>query len=77
MKGLSVRDAEKRASALNASSGETAKPSRPPEITEMEDKFRDKLGTKVIIEGSLEKGRIHVDYYSMDDLERLYEILGG
>jgi ParB family chromosome partitioning protein len=78
LRGLSVREAEKRASTLNASGEEMAKPpKRLPEITEMEDKFRDKLGTKVVIEGSLEKGRIHIDYYSMEDLDRLYEILGG
>ena len=80
-KGLSVREAEKRAAALNvtpAAAGETPKIKplkRAPEIDAMEEKFIDKLGTKVVIEGDLNKGRIHVDYYSMEDLERLYEIL--
>jgi ParB family chromosome partitioning protein len=81
-KGLSVREAEKRASALNITPEEqkaekTPPPKRPPEITEMEEKFIEKLGTKVTIEGGLEKGRIHIEYYSMEDLDRLYEILGG
>jgi len=82
-KGLSVREAEKRAAALNVPTveGETAaaktNPKRPPEITEMEEKFISKLGTKVSIDGGLDKGRIHIEYYSMEDLERLYEILGG
>ncbi|MDR0495431.1 MAG: ParB/RepB/Spo0J family partition protein [Treponema sp.] len=83
-KGLSVREAEKRADALNdAPTGETAikktasGTGRPPEIDSMEEKFIDKLGTKVIIDGSLNKGRILIDYYSMEDLERLYEVLGG
>jgi ParB family chromosome partitioning protein len=80
-KGLSVREAEKLAAALNvtpAAAGETPKikpKKRAPEIDAMEEKFIDKLGTKVVIEGDLNKGRIHVDYYSMEDLERLYEIL--
>jgi len=43
----------------------------------MEEKFIGKLGTKVIIDGDLSKGRIHIDYFSMEDLERLYDILGG
>jgi ParB family chromosome partitioning protein len=43
----------------------------------MEEKFIGRLGTKVVIEGNLRKGRIRIDYYSMEDLERLYEILGG
>ena len=80
-KGLSVREAEKRATALNIFPPDgiepPKKPKRPPEITEMEEKFIEKLGTKVSIDGSLEKGRIHIDYYSMQDLDRLYEILGG
>ena len=81
-KGLSVRDAEKRAAALNVTpaAGEApeTKPSkRAPELDAMEEKFIDKLGTKVVIEGDLNKGRIRVDYYSMEDLDRLYELLGG
>ena len=81
-KGLSVREAEKRAAALNVTpaAGEEAAPeAKPPkraaELNAMEEKFIDKLGTKVVIEGDLSRGRIHVDYYSMEDLERLYEIL--
>ena len=81
-RGLSVREAEKRASSLSAAPAaeettEKASPKRPPEIDAMEEKFIGRLGTKVVIEGGLNKGRIHIDYYSMEDLERLYEILGG
>jgi ParB family chromosome partitioning protein len=92
--GLSVREAEKSAAALNSDSAAVAgaktgaeapggdgakeKPAgRAPEIGAMEEKFISRLGTKVFIEGDLNKGRIHIDYYSMEDLERLYEILGG
>jgi ParB family chromosome partitioning protein len=35
-----------------------------------------RMGTKVIIKGDIKKGTILIDYYSMEDLERLYEILG-
>jgi ParB family chromosome partitioning protein len=81
-KGLSVRDAEKRVAALNAAPAageapEAKPPKRAAELDAMEEKFIDKLGTKVVIDGDLNKGRIHVDYYSMEDLDRLYEILGG
>jgi ParB family chromosome partitioning protein len=77
-KGLSVREAEKRASAAaSTTKGTAAKSSskRSPEIDAMEEKFIDKLGTKVVIEGNLDKGHIRVEYYSMEDLERLYEII--
>jgi len=83
--GLNVREAEKRASApsvgRSAAEGEktAAKPSavRPPEIVEMEERFIERLGTKVHIEGGPEKGRVYIEYYSMEDLDRLYGILGG
>ena len=80
---LSVREAEKRAAALNVENNDSRektavavkKVKRPPEVDAMEEKFINKMGTKVAIEGDLNKGRIHIDYYSMEDLERLYEIL--
>ncbi|MCL2065841.1 MAG: ParB/RepB/Spo0J family partition protein [Treponema sp.] len=82
---ISVREAEKRASAksANPSAKKTDKAAekkkaaaRAPEINDMEEKFIGKLGTKVTIEGDVNKGRIHIEYYSMEDLQRLYEILG-
>ncbi|MCL2127799.1 MAG: ParB/RepB/Spo0J family partition protein, partial [Treponema sp.] len=80
-KELSVREAEKKAAALNDAPAGGEKPEkaakRPPEIADMEEKFIERLGTKVNIEGGLEKGRIHIEYYSMDDLDRLYNIIGG
>ncbi|MDR0289500.1 MAG: ParB/RepB/Spo0J family partition protein [Treponema sp.] len=86
VKGLSVREAEKRAAAAHAAPTAETEPAaakqiphkkRAPEIDAMEEKFIGKLGTKVVIEGDMNKGRIHIDYYSMEDLERLYEVLGG
>jgi len=82
---VSVREAEKRASALNTDEGKekekvtvkkTAGKKRPAEIDVMEEKLISKLGTKVVIEGDSNKGRILIDYYSMEDLERLDEIIG-
>ena len=79
-KGFSVREAEKRAALLNDQGKKSKKtmPSingRSPELIAMEDKFLNRLGTKVKINGNLEKGTIEIDYYSMEDLDRLYEIL--
>ena len=81
---VSVREAEKRASVLNAEksggkkkavSGKGEK--QPPEMDAMTEKFISALGTKVVIDGDYNKGRILIEYYSMEDLERLYEILSG
>ena len=82
-KGLSVRDAEKRAASLSAGTSTGNKPQkfavkgRPQELGAMEEKFIAHLGTKVAIKGDLKKGTVVIDYYSMEDLDRLYEILGG
>jgi ParB family chromosome partitioning protein len=80
--GISVREAEKRAAALSVEkpgkekSAAKKNKGRPPEVDAMVEKFISRLGTKVVIDGDLNKGRILIDYYSMEDLERLYEILG-
>ena len=79
-KGLSVREAEKRAAALGSQNKKAQKIKakiRAPELDAMEEKFITCLGTKVVVNGNLDKGTIVIDYYSMDDLDRLYEILGG
>jgi ParB family chromosome partitioning protein len=88
-RGLSVREAEKRAAALNADAGTASNGSKPngaqpneaalrrdPELAAMEQRFIDRLGTKVAIKGDFKKGNIQIEYYSMDDLDRLLGILG-
>ena len=84
-KELSVRAAEKRAAEFNASRtisgiGKKSSPKtgkKDPELKTIEEKFIRTLGTKVTINGSLKRGRIEIDYYSMEDLERLYGILSS
>jgi len=79
--GISVREAEKRATQTNVEKPDGKKKlaksakERHPEVDAMTEKFISKLGTKVVIDGDLNKGRILIEYYSMEDLERLYEIL--
>jgi ParB family chromosome partitioning protein len=89
-KGLSVREAERRAVSLKgrkkepgegeAASGEersvaVATPAkRPPELVDIEEKLIEKFGTKVAIAGDLGRGSIRIDYYSMEDLDRLYNL---
>jgi ParB family chromosome partitioning protein len=79
-KKLSVREAEKRAAFFNGQKKDTPPgkkgPERAPELNAMEEKFLKRLGTKVKINGDENRGTIVIDYYSMDDLDRLYEILG-
>lgn len=52
----------------------------PPEsdcfMQDLQEKIQARLGTKVVIEGKGKQGRITIDYYDLDDLDRLLEILG-
>jgi ParB family chromosome partitioning protein len=73
--GLSVRQAEKLAADSKP------KPARPPErkdpnIVQLEDDLRRSLGTKVALRTSGPgKGKIEIEYYSLDDLERILGVL--
>jgi len=48
---------------------------RDPEFDAIEEKFRQALGTKVKLEGNFSGGSLKIDYYSMEDLDRLYNII--
>ena len=48
-----------------------------PELFDAQENMRARLGTKVKISGSEKKGKIVIEYFSKDDLERIYEIIGG
>ncbi len=72
------------AAALNKGSEESSSKEKDvlpqkqdPDLILMEQKFIEALGTKVSIQGGLDKGIIKIDYYSMDDLDRLYSIFVG
>lgn len=45
-------------------------------LEQLAQKIQQKLGTKVSMQGKGKKGRITIDYYNFDDLDRLLEIFG-
>jgi len=74
-RGLSVREAE-------VLSGKISKPpkvksNKDPQISSLEEKLIKNLGTKVRILNKGKKGKIEIEYYSLDELDRLLEILLG
>jgi ParB family transcriptional regulator, chromosome partitioning protein len=82
--GISVREAESMAGALNKGKKGTGKPvrggeassaRREPEIRDVEQRLIEKLGTKVELRGTAKKGRIEISYFSSEDLERLLDLL--
>ncbi len=56
-----------------------AKPEQPaaPRIADIEEALRDALKTKVQVTYGRNKGKLVIEFYSKDDLERLVEILCG
>jgi len=76
--GLSVREAETlgRKNASPHTSRSTRHSSRDPQIASLEEKLIQGLGTKVrLIHKSNKRGRIEIDYFSLEELDRLLEIL--
>jgi len=74
-KGLSVREAEALAGKLKNPAKEK-KARLGNELKSVEDKLRKSLGTKVSITATAKGGRIVIDYYSNEELDRILEKIG-
>lgn len=72
---LTVRDVENIIKHLNTPKTPTVVKEKSLEIKDFEDKIKRVFSTKVQIKGTDKKGKIVIDYYSKDDLERIYDIL--
>ncbi|MEG0448940.1 MAG: ParB/RepB/Spo0J family partition protein [Lysinibacillus sp.] len=74
---LNVRQVETLVQTLNDEvSRETEKPKRKDIFVEAkESQLRDYFGTNVQIKKAKNKGKIEIEFYSEDDLERILEIL--
>ncbi len=70
-KGLTVRDVEKQAAKRSQ------KRRVDPFVLEAEEKLQARLGTKVrITQSKSKKGKIIIQYYSLDDFERIIKKIG-
>jgi ParB family chromosome partitioning protein len=77
-KGLSVREAEalSKKSSVPSVSAQKSYISKDPHIASLENNLKQSLGTKVrLIHKGKKGGRIEIEYYSLDELDRLLEIL--
>lgn len=73
---LTVRDLEKEVEAILGNKKKKKLPKLPSdELQEFIGNLQRKLGTKVSVIGNDKKGRIYIDYYSQDDLDRIYDIV--
>lgn len=76
-KGLSVRETEAIVSkALAGTRKIPSKKDRDPNIMEIENRIQNILGTRVKIFHGKSRGRIQIEYYSNEDLNRLLDMFG-
>ena len=74
-KGLSVRQIEQ----ISSRHSKTRKPKshvQDADLRDLQEKLQNRLGTKVRIYHGKKRGRVEIEYYSIEDLERLLKLLG-
>lgn len=81
---MNVRDAEEMARIMNDGDGKVKikqkspkADNKDPNIKALEQQFIEKLGTKVEIKGTMEKGSVEISFFSKDDLNRIYYLICG
>lgn len=74
---LNVRQLEKLIQQLNDVPRETKKPDKKKDvfIKEQESFLRERFGTTVNIKQSKNKGKIEIEFFSKEDLDRILELL--
>jgi ParB family transcriptional regulator, chromosome partitioning protein len=75
--GLTVRQVENYIKNINNKKKDSTNESKKvnPYYKDIEDKLEGLLGTKVMINTKKNKGKIEIEYYSDDDLQRILDIL--
>ena len=78
--GLTVRETERLISEIaKGKSLEKQKPENKvvsdPYIADIKNKLEERFDTKVLISNKNNKGKIEIEYYSNDDLQRIMDIL--
>ncbi|MBI5417791.1 ParB/RepB/Spo0J family partition protein [Candidatus Poribacteria bacterium] len=77
-KGLSVRQTENLIKTLlsHKKQNEDKKVKEDLEIKDLENNLKKHFGTKVLIKSKGDKGILEINYFSLDDLRRILEIIG-
>ncbi len=82
-KGSSVREAERMARAWNSAarrevvSRETSPHPAKAELAAVEEQLRELFKTRVRVLYAEDRGRIEIEFYGQDDLNRILELIGG
>lgn len=76
-RNLTVRDVERTVSGRKRRTTPPKKPEFDPDLKAVEEDLVRALGTKVSIDGSRKKGTIKIQYFSLDELNRIYRKIKG
>jgi ParB family chromosome partitioning protein len=76
-KNLSVRDVEKMMTEKRRAPAHRKPQELDPDLQALQEEFIKILGTKVSISGNSEKGIIRLYYFSLEDLNRIFEKIKG
>jgi ParB family chromosome partitioning protein len=72
-RALSVRASETFCRKFTGRKAKT-RPGKTPEMEDLEQRLTRSLGTKVRVHHGKKRGRIEIEYYSLDELDRLLEL---
>jgi len=73
-KGLSVREAEFFAEVQSLQAKQKKQTTKDEHVVRLEDELQHLFGTKVQVMHGKKRGKIQIEYYSLDDLERVISI---
>ena len=74
--GFSVRQVERLVKKINEPREPSEKPLQDPNIRAAVGELESALGTRVrIVEKGEQRGRIEIEYYSQEELQRIYELI--
>ena len=76
-KALSVRNTEKLVTKMKERPPRTQRHLEDPDLKALQEEMLKVLGTKVLISGSRTKGVLKIFYFSLDDLNRIYDRVKG
>jgi ParB family chromosome partitioning protein len=76
-KNLSVRDVEKMMAEKRQPSSPKPKQPLDPDLLALQDELVQILGTKVAISGNSQKGIVKLFYFSLEELNRLFDKIKG
>ena len=76
-RGLSVRNTETLVNRLKKKAPRAQRSLTDPDLHALQEEMLKILGTKVLVAGSRNKGVLKIFYFSLDDLNRIYDRIKG